>query len=72
MFLIMARTKQTARKMPQEYPRTVFAPSTSGASTSRASDPPQETGESRFKGYRRRKRHLDIFTVLNSNLVLLL
>ena len=44
----MARTKQTARKMPQQYPRAVFAPSTSGASTSRASDPPQETGESRY------------------------
>ena len=44
----MARTKQTARKMPQQYPRAVFAPSTSGASTSRASDPLQETGESRY------------------------
>ena len=46
----MACTKQTARKMPQEYPRAVFGPSTSGASTTRASDAPQEcqeTGETR-------------------------
>ena len=44
---VMVRTKQTVRKMLQEYPRAVFRPSTSGASTSRASDTPQETGENR-------------------------
>ena len=43
----MACTKQTVRKMSQEYPRAVFGPSTSGASTSRACDTPQETGENR-------------------------
>ena len=44
---IMACTKQTARKMLQQYPKVVFAPSTSEASTSRASAAPPETGETR-------------------------
>ena len=43
----MAHTKQMQRKMPQQYPRAVFGQSTSGASTSRASDAPQEISQNR-------------------------
>ena len=44
---IMAHTKQTQRKMLQQYPRAVFGQSTSEASTSRASDAPQEISQNR-------------------------